>query len=78
MKQVAKHEAVLALENAHLEQDEAVTTSAFMADETTGKSEQVGEVQRLSQQAGDEAWIGNSWPTHMSFSSTGVTELSEE
>ena len=50
VQQAVKQEAVLAIENVDVEQDEAVTTSAFMAVRTTGKSERVGEVQRMSQQ----------------------------
>ena len=50
---------MLAFENANLEQDQAVTTSAFMADKTTSTSERVGEVQKMSQQAGNEAWISD-------------------
>ena len=74
MKQVAKQEAVLAFENADLEQDEAVMTSAFMADHTIGKPERVVEVQRMSQQAANEAWISDSGAsTHTTFSSTGMT-----
>ena len=40
VKQVAKQEAVLAFDNTDLG-DEAVTTSACMADETTGKAHRV-------------------------------------
>ena len=70
---MAKQEAVLAFENADLEQVEAVPTSAFMADQTTGKSERVGEVQRMSHQAGNEAWICDGGAsTHMTLSSTGT------
>lgn len=44
-KQVAKQRAVLALQNADVEHDEAVTTSAFLADQTTSESERVGEIE---------------------------------
>ena len=45
-----------------------------MADQTTGKSERVGEIQRMSQQDGNEAWISDSGAsTHMTFSSTDMT-----
>ena len=73
VKQVAKQEAALAFENADLEQDEEAATLSIHGRLTTGKSERVGEVQRMSQQARNDAWISERGAsTHMASSSTGM------
>ena len=61
-------EALLVFENAHLEQDEAVMASVSMTDQTTGEAKRIGEVQRVSQQIGNETWVSdNGASTHMTF-----------
>ena len=61
-------------ENAHLEQDEAMTTSTFMTDQTAGQSDRGGYIQRASQKVGKEAWIcDREASTQMTFSSTGIS-----
>ena len=66
--------ALLAFDSADLEQDEAVTTSAFMADQTAGKSERVGEVQKMPHKPATEASISDRGTSaQMLVSSTGMT-----